>query len=147
MRKEYINSVKKHLNCSPREKKEIIRDLNEIFESANEHGESDQDVIDRLGAPSEYANHCMYDFEPYKHIKKGKFILCSILGFASVLCLSMALYIHFDRIPDHAIGYGKAITEIAVNNAMPFDLFYIFAVAGIILAVFLLFIIFKSKKR
>ena len=38
-------------------KKEIVRDLNEVFTSALEHGETEQQVIERLGTPKEFADN------------------------------------------------------------------------------------------
>ena len=45
MKEQYIKQVEKEL-CLPRnEKKEVVRDLNEVFASALEHGETEQQVI------------------------------------------------------------------------------------------------------
>ena len=37
-RETYIRKVKKQLDCSVKEKEEIVRDLQEIFDSGKEHG-------------------------------------------------------------------------------------------------------------
>ena len=55
MKEEYIKQVSKKLHISNKAKREIIRDLGEIFDSALENGETEQQVIDRLGAPKEFA--------------------------------------------------------------------------------------------
>ena len=55
MKKNYIRRVKLELNVPHKKKKEIIRDLEEISASAAEHGETEQDVIDRLGPAEEFA--------------------------------------------------------------------------------------------
>ena len=39
-----------------------MRDLNEIFASATEHGETEQQVIERLGTPQEFANSTAEQF-------------------------------------------------------------------------------------
>ena len=45
MKEQYIKQVEKEL-CLPRnEKKEVVRDLNEVFASALEHGETEQQVM------------------------------------------------------------------------------------------------------
>lgn len=49
MRENYIKQVKKGLAVSRKQEKEVIRDLNEAFASALEHGETEQQVIERLG--------------------------------------------------------------------------------------------------
>ena len=57
MKEQYIKQVEKEL-CLPRkEKKEVVRDLNEVFASALEHGETEQQVIERLGTPKEFAEN------------------------------------------------------------------------------------------
>ena len=50
-RQAYIRRVKRALILPRRQKAEILRDLSEIFASAREHGESDAQIIARLGAP------------------------------------------------------------------------------------------------
>ena len=45
MRKQYIRRVKRALCLSEEEKQEMIRDLQEIFDSAVEHGETEEQVI------------------------------------------------------------------------------------------------------
>ena len=50
---QYIKQVEKEL-CLPRkENKEVVRDWNEVFASALEHGETEQQVIERLGTTKE----------------------------------------------------------------------------------------------
>ena len=48
MKEQYIKQVEKELNLSRKAKTEVVRDLNEIFASATEHGETEQQVIERL---------------------------------------------------------------------------------------------------
>lgn len=55
MREQYIRQVEKELPIPRRAKREVIRDLREIFASALEHGETEQQVIGRLGTPREFA--------------------------------------------------------------------------------------------
>ena len=47
--------MEKSLNVSHKTKAEILRDLEEAFASAAEHGETEQQVMDRLGTPEELA--------------------------------------------------------------------------------------------
>ena len=56
MKEQYIKQVEKELNLSRKAKTEVVRDLNEIFASATEHGETEQQVIERLGTPKEFAD-------------------------------------------------------------------------------------------
>ena len=49
MKERYIKQVEKELSLSHKVKKEVVRDLNEVFSSALEHGETEQQVIRRWG--------------------------------------------------------------------------------------------------
>ena len=51
MKEQYIKQVEKELSLTRKAKKEVVRDLNEVFASALEHGETEQQVIERLGTP------------------------------------------------------------------------------------------------
>lgn len=51
MKEQYIRQVKKGLILPRSAKAEVVRDLQEIFASAAEHGESEQQVAERLGTP------------------------------------------------------------------------------------------------
>ena len=53
MKEQYIKQVEKELSLTRKAKKEVVRDLNEVFASALEHGETEQQVIERLGTPKE----------------------------------------------------------------------------------------------
>ena len=55
MRERYMKQVKKLLRVPSRKKRDILRDLEEAFASAAEHGETEQQVIDRLGTPEEFS--------------------------------------------------------------------------------------------
>ena len=55
MKQQYIRQVKKALNLPREQKAEVLRDLDEAFSSALEHGETERQVIERLGTPDEFA--------------------------------------------------------------------------------------------
>jgi len=55
MKQAYIKKVKRALICPAKMKKVLLRDLEEIFSFAAEHGESEAEVITRLGTAKEYA--------------------------------------------------------------------------------------------
>ena len=67
-KEQYIRQVKKALTGPRAKKEEILRDLQEAFDSALEHGETEQDVIERLGPPAEFAG----DIEDQRGIKRKK---------------------------------------------------------------------------
>ena len=56
MKEQYIKQVEKELSLPRKMKKEVVRDLNEVFASAMEHGETEQQIIQRLGTPKEFAD-------------------------------------------------------------------------------------------
>ena len=62
MKEQYIKQVKKELSLPCKVKKEVLRDLNEVFTSALEHGETEQQVIQRLGTPREFADSTAEQF-------------------------------------------------------------------------------------
>ena len=55
MKEHYIKQVKKELLISRKQKNDVLRDLDEVFTSAMEHGETEQQVIERLGSPKDFA--------------------------------------------------------------------------------------------
>ena len=67
-KEQYIRQVKKALTVPRAKKDEILRDLQEAFDSALEHGETEQDVIERLGSPAEFAG----DIEDQRGIKRKR---------------------------------------------------------------------------
>ena len=62
MKKQYIRQVRKDLHIPRSAKTEVVRDLQEIFASAAEHGESEQQVAERLGTPREFADRTAEQF-------------------------------------------------------------------------------------
>ena len=73
MKERYIKQVEKELSLSHKVKKEVVRDLNEVFSSALEHGETEQQVIRRLGTPKEFADSTAEQFGIDNLVwKKGK---------------------------------------------------------------------------
>jgi len=71
-RETYIRKVKKQLDCSVKEKEEIVRDLQEIFDSGKEHGKSESQIIKQLGKPQAYAQAlgCGRQTMPPKFVKQ-----------------------------------------------------------------------------
>lgn len=87
-KEQYIRQVKKVLTVPRAKKEEILRDLQEAFDSALEHGETEQDVIERLGSPTEFAG----DIEDQRGIKRkrhGKTALIWVLALLSAVLLAV----------------------------------------------------------
>lgn len=56
MRLQYIKQVKKHLYVSEKIRNRIIADLEETFDSAYENGNSEEEIIEQLGSPQDFAD-------------------------------------------------------------------------------------------
>ena len=74
MKKQYIRQVRKALHIPRSAKTEVVRDLQEIFTSAAEHGESEQQVAERLGTPREFADRTaeQFGFDPAARRRRNR---------------------------------------------------------------------------
>lgn len=138
MREEYIKKVKKELSVSRNQKREIIRDLNEAFDSAKEHGETEAQVVDRLGTPKDFAESMeeTIGFNRAQHGKRRKKLLavyCSC-GIA-VFCLLSAFVAKHAALPDNVIGQADARTGIWVHGSLPFDSWSALLIIGLAFAI------------
>ena len=77
-RETYIRKVKKQLDCSVKEKEEIVRDLQEIFDSGKEHGKSESQIIKQLGKPQRMHRRLAVADRPCA-VRKTK-SCCSVFG-------------------------------------------------------------------
>ena len=132
MKEQYIKQVEKEL-CLPRkEKKEVVRDLNEVFASALEHGETEQQVIERLGTPKEFAENTAEQLGIDSTApQKRKGIISSIVALvtaitAFVICATAKV----GKVPDGAIGQADATTNIQIEGAFAFDISHILLAIG-----------------
>lgn len=116
MRQQYIKRVSKKLSVSPERKKEILRDLEEVFASAIEHGETERQVIDRLGTADEFAASMSMSERESTHGSKKRFV-GSIVSFAISL-ISFLVYGIIKKMqpPQGAIGYADAMTNIQISG-------------------------------
>ena len=81
MKEQYIKQVEKELSLTRKAKKEVVRDLNEVFASALEHGETEQQVIERLGDSQrvcrEYRRAVWIDLRSTAETERDYFERCS----------------------------------------------------------------------
>lgn len=134
MKEQYIRQVEKELNLSRKAKTEVVRDLNEIFNSAVEHGETEQQVIERLGTPQEFANSTAEQFGIDNSVpKKRKWIISLVVAIVAFLIYATA---KSGKVPEGAIGQADAMTNIQVNGDFIFDASQIILLVGIIAFVF-----------
>lgn len=137
MKEQYIKQVEKELHLTRKAKAEVVRDLGEIFASATEHGETEQQVIERLGTPKEFADSTAEQFGVNNAApKKRKGIVSSI----SALMIAVAAFVIYattksSKVPDGAIGQADAMTSIQVEGTFGFDALQIILVVGVVAAV------------
>lgn len=146
MKEQYIKQVEKELHLSRKATAEVVRDLNEIFASAVEHGETEQQVIERLGTPKEFADSTAEQFGiDNAASQKRKGIISSI----TALVIAVAAFVIYattksDKVPDGAIGQADAMTNIQVEGALGVDALQIILVVGVIAAVFVIVQIIRA---
>ena len=118
MKDKYIKNVKKELRFAGKKKADILNDLNETFESGIEHGESEQDIIQRLGTPAEFV-HDIYEQmgidATAKEINQLK--IRAIISFAIFVILFGCVAVsNFYAVPAGVIGQADALTGILVEG-------------------------------
>ena len=118
MKDKYIKSVKKELRFAGKKKADILNDLNETFESGIEHGESEQDIIQRLGTPVEFVCD-IYEQMGIDITAKEKMQLKirAIISFTIfVILFGCIVVLNFSALPDGVIGQADALTCIQVDG-------------------------------
>lgn len=144
MREKYIKQVKKALMLSRKRKAEIVRDLQEAFVSASEHGETEQQVIGRLGAPKDFAAsiHEQFGINSEDVKKRRKRLHIGIILIVALVAFTISAAIHFSRIPSNIIGQADAMTSIQVSGTGT-DLDVLFMVFGLTAALVTVILIVK----
>ena len=84
MKEQYIKQVSRELTVPRKQRKDILRDLEEAFASAKEHGETEEQVIERLGEPSEFAAEMSEMNAEVKKRMKPKTI-------AAIICIAVVI--------------------------------------------------------
>lgn len=147
MKEEYIRKVKKELSVSRNRQREIIRDLNEAFDSAKEHGESERQVIERLGTPENFAQS-MGEAMAATECRIGKEVLAAYcLGGVAAFCLIASLIAKHFALPDDVIGQANAMTRITVGGLLPFDIWSVLVIVGLALSIAAAVLIVGSARK
>lgn len=152
MKEQYIKQVKRELSLPRKVKKEVIRDLNEVFASAMEHGETEQQVIQRLGTPREFADSTAEQFGIDNTIsKKRKTIISVIVAFViAAVAFSIGAVTRFEKVPKGAIGQADAMTNIHIDGTFSLDVSQIILAVGFaaaVIAVLLIIRIIRENRR
>lgn len=146
---QYINEVKKELHFSGGLTKKILRDLHEAFDSAIEHGETVEQVINRLGTPAEFCSEMQRNMEgslspPFKKFSiKG--VIFRFLWFISIFFIVIAIIIK-RFYGDNHIGSADAMTQIKVQSILSTETTTLLLCTGIVLFISCLLIhVYKNK--
>lgn len=117
-KEKYIKSVKRKLNVPYDLKASVLKELMEAFDSAKEHGESENDLINRLGTPKEFVNDVIKNAdltdEQKKYIKQRKNIIKVIIAFIIADAAFTGYYIYQRMSMGNVIGYANGSTNIQV---------------------------------
>lgn len=117
-KEKYIKSVKRKLNVPDDLKTSVLEELRESFDSAKEHGESETDLIKRLGTPKEFVNDVIKNAdltdEQKKYIKHRKNIIKVIIAFIIAAVVFTGYYIYKRMSMGNVIGYANSSTNIQV---------------------------------
>lgn len=143
MKQHYINKVMRKLKIPANRKKEIARDIEEAFSSALEHGETVQQVIERLGSPEEFAAN----INGQELSKTPKKIRIGIMASAAISILSFIAYCftRSQRIPASAIGQADAMTTIQITSNLSLNLSDVFLLVGVASLVLTIIIFVKAQ--
>lgn len=151
MKEEYIRQVEKELFLPRKAKKEVMRDLNEVFASALEHGETEQQVIQRLGTPKEFADSTAEQFGiDNTSSKKHKGIISALVALIiAAVAFSIYAVTQLGKVPEGTIGQADAMTNIQIQGALGIDVSQITLAVGFAAAIIagLLIIRIMHKNR
>lgn len=151
MRENYIKQIKKELHIPYKAKKEVIRDLNEIFASALENGETEQQVIDRLGNPKEFAESTAEQLGiDITASHKQKRVISSIVALV-IATIAFVIYgtTRAGHIEPGTIGQADAMTNMQIAGGFRIDISVIILLIGIIASIITVIQIIRTinKKR
>lgn len=149
MKEQYIRQVEKELKVPRNRKREILRDLQEAFASALEHGETEAQVIQRLGGAKEFAHNAAEQFGvDLAARKKRNGILVSVAA-AALGAVAFGAYgaARLQSGPEGVIGQGNAMTNIQVVGPLDVNVENLLLAAGILLACTALISIIRTARK
>lgn len=121
---QYLRNVGRKLDLPDNLKKTVLADLQETLDTAYECGENIDDVIKRLGTPSEFVEDIMQNIELTDrqsiYLKRVKSVRRAIIIFG-IIALGTSLYFLIQRLKmemSGIIGYMNAPTEIQLIDGM-----------------------------
>ena len=133
MKQQYIRQVKKALNLPREQKAEVLRDLDEAFASALEHGETERQVIERLGTPDEFADSIHEQLGiacPDRRGRKRR-ICIALTALVSAIAFAIAFFMRAERPAQNIIGQADAMTNMQIVGS-GVDMFWLMIALGCI---------------
>ena len=145
MKQQYIRQVKKALNLPREQKAEVLRDLDEAFASALEHGETERQVIERLGGeisiydtldlgtPDEFADSIHEQLGiacPDRRGRKRR-ICIALTAIVSAIAFAIAFFMRAERPAQNIIGQADAMTNMQIVGS-GVDMFWLMIALGCI---------------
>lgn len=133
MKQQYIRRVKKALNLPREQKAEVLRDLDEAFASALEHGETERQVIERLGTPDEFADSIHEQLGiacPDRRGRKRR-ICIALTALVSAIAFAIAFFMRAERPAQNIIGQADAMTNMQIVGS-GVDMFWVMIALGCI---------------
>lgn len=133
MKQQYIRRVKKALNLPREQKAEVLRDLDEAFASALEHGETERQVIERLGTPDEFADSIHEQLGiacPDRRGRKRR-ICIALTALVSAIAFAIAFFMRAERPAQNIIGQADAMTNMQIVGS-GVDMFWLMITLGCI---------------
>lgn len=132
-KEKYIKAVKRKLSVPDDLKSSVLEELRETFDSAKEHGESESDLIKRLGTPKEFVKDVIKSAdltnEQQKCIKQRKNIIRVIIAFIIAAAAFTGYFIFRSASMSDVIGYAESSTNIQVMGGFEDILFIMFYIA------------------
>ncbi len=145
MKETYIRQVRRALRVSRKLRREVVRDLNEMFASALDNGETEEQVIKRLGPPKEFADG-IADQICDNSAKTGtrRAVIAALVALViAIFSLSLYAATQSDAVPPAAIGQGEAMIDIQIAGALGFDVLPIVLAVGCIAALIAILLVFR----
>lgn len=150
-KEKYIKAVKRKLNVPDDLKNSVLEELREAFDSAKEHGESENDLINRLGTPKEFVNDVIRNAdltdEQKKCIKQRRNIIKIIIAFIIAAAAFTGYYIYQRMSMGNVIGYANSSTNIQImGGSVNIMLVLIYTVFFAVIAGLLIYCIHLKRK-
>ena len=149
MKERYIRQVRRSLRLPHKAKEAVARDLTEIFDSALEHGETEQAVVKRLGTAQEFAAEAEKQLRDGggAHWRWGEFLTCLVAVAVSITAFGACAIAKADKRPVEVIGGAESLTNIRLEAAYGVDISAIIFAFGMIAAAIAAAQIIRTVKR